>query len=192
MKLAEMPEIKQPTPAPKADEPKVLKPDIALPKDAIAGARKGKPTPLAQFTRTQKKDGKGAAQPADPGEAPMPGRTAWETRQGLAAQRPGRGGFGDGKPARRAHQESKVAHPCPAQCGRRRTRGSRPSRLAAPAAPRTGEEHRGSPQGKRGPGIALRHPQLFRSGRSARGESLFSAGESSRCAPANDQYQLAA
>ncbi len=54
VRLAQIPEAKQPPAKPKSDEPKVQKPDIPLPKDAIAGARKGKTAPLDQFTQAHK------------------------------------------------------------------------------------------------------------------------------------------
>lgn len=53
--LAPMPEAKQPSPKAKSDEPKAQKPDILLPKDAISGHKRGKPAPLGQFTKTEKK-----------------------------------------------------------------------------------------------------------------------------------------
>ncbi|WP_315852272.1 translation initiation factor IF-2 [Lignipirellula cremea] len=55
IRLASMPEVKQP--APKAAEPEVKaqKPDIRLPKDAINKAKRGTPAPLEQYTDQQKK-----------------------------------------------------------------------------------------------------------------------------------------
>lgn len=90
VKLAEMPEIQQPVPGVTSDEPKVQKPDIALPKDAIAGSRKGKAAPLGQFTKTQKKGkpipgGKSPAQPGDDDE-PMP--TGKRRERGTKAKDP--------------------------------------------------------------------------------------------------------
>ena len=60
VKLAAMPEVKQPKPGSSSTGEKVQKPDIALPQDAIAKARSGA-APLEQFTKSSKvkKKGKG-------------------------------------------------------------------------------------------------------------------------------------
>jgi translation initiation factor IF-2 len=55
IKLADMPEVKQPTAEKKADEPKAQKPDIKLPKDAIAGHRAGVRAPLEHLTKAAEK-----------------------------------------------------------------------------------------------------------------------------------------
>jgi translation initiation factor IF-2 len=49
IRLAEMPDAQQPTPKPAASEPVAQKPEIRLPKDAIAGAKKGTAAPLEQI-----------------------------------------------------------------------------------------------------------------------------------------------
>ena len=61
VRLANMPNVKQPDPQVGKDEPKVQKPDIALPKDAIRGVKSGQGTgPLEKFAEStkQKKDKK--------------------------------------------------------------------------------------------------------------------------------------
>lgn len=94
VKLAQMPEVKQPTAADKKEpEEKVQKPDIALPKDAIASARTGKTAPLQQFTSTQQKkskasSGKGGGKPPAAGEVP-PGELRGKTsRRGKTVEKP--------------------------------------------------------------------------------------------------------
>ena len=84
VKLAAMPEVSQPKESPKKSEEKVIKPDIALPQDAIRQVKSGA-APLSQFTETskankQKKRGKQPAAEQNPspdilGEMPTKGRT---------------------------------------------------------------------------------------------------------------------
>ena len=84
VKLAAMPEVSQPKETPKKSKEKVIKPDIALPQDAIRQVKSGA-APLSQFTETskankQKKRGKqpAAEQSSSPdilGEMPTKGRT---------------------------------------------------------------------------------------------------------------------
>ncbi|MFV1966375.1 MAG: translation initiation factor IF-2 [Pirellulaceae bacterium] len=52
--LAKMPDVKQPTGRPKTQEPAPQKPDIRLPKDAIAGHKKGSRAPLEHLTKMEK------------------------------------------------------------------------------------------------------------------------------------------
>ncbi len=82
IRLAEMPEVKQPAEKAKSDEPRIQKPDIALPKDAIAGARKGKTAPLAEFTQAHKKAKEQESRVGEPaGETPLSGRAASKSRR---------------------------------------------------------------------------------------------------------------
>jgi translation initiation factor IF-2 len=53
--VAQMPEVKQPPPATKADEPAPQKPDIRLPQDAIASAKMGTRPPLEHLTAKAEK-----------------------------------------------------------------------------------------------------------------------------------------
>jgi len=71
VRLAEMPEVKQPVAKPKKTGEKVQKPDIKLPTDAIRAAGKGKSAPLKQFTDSQKK-GKGATDKKSGSDLPTP------------------------------------------------------------------------------------------------------------------------
>ena len=87
VKLAAMPEVKQPSPNASSGE-KVQKPDIALPQDAIAKARTGA-APLEQFTKPKtakpKKKGRGAsATPSDPSTifGHMPGKDTGKRGKG--------------------------------------------------------------------------------------------------------------
>ncbi len=79
VKLADMPQVVQPTSTPSEPREKVQKPDITLPQDAIAKARSGA-APLEQFTRQTtdkpKKKGRGestkrAGDPTIFGEMPL-------------------------------------------------------------------------------------------------------------------------
>ncbi|HND53333.1 MAG TPA: translation initiation factor IF-2, partial [Pirellulaceae bacterium] len=76
--LPKMPEVKQPTPAPKAAEPKTQKPVIRLPTDAIRGARAGARPPLEHLTakmeQQRKPRGPGERGPGDGGrpQPPLP------------------------------------------------------------------------------------------------------------------------
>jgi translation initiation factor IF-2 len=65
--VAQMPEVKQPTPAPKANEPAPQKPDIRLPQDAIASAKAGTRPPLEHLTAKADKK-----KPAAAGGKPAP------------------------------------------------------------------------------------------------------------------------
>ena len=78
-----MPDVKQPKPAPRRNEEKVQKPDIALPQDAIRKAKQGGGVaPLQQFTDTtitgkdkKRKDKGKASAPAEPQDGrPLSGR----------------------------------------------------------------------------------------------------------------------
>jgi translation initiation factor IF-2 len=68
VKLAAMPEVKQPEPTAPQPEIKVQKPDISLPQDAIRKAKSGA-APLSQFTQTTK-DKRQKKGKADGGPAP--------------------------------------------------------------------------------------------------------------------------
>ena len=83
VRVAAMPDVKQPKPAPRRNEEKVQKPDIALPQDAIRKAKQGGGVaPLQQFTDTTKtgqdkkrKDKGKASAPAEPQDGrPLSGR----------------------------------------------------------------------------------------------------------------------
>lgn len=83
VRVAAMPDVKQPKPAPRRNEEKVQKPDIALPQDAIRKAKQGGGVaPLQQFTDTtktgqdkKKKDKGKAGAPAEPQDGrPLSGR----------------------------------------------------------------------------------------------------------------------
>ena len=91
VKLAAMPEVKQPKPGSAAAGEKVQKPDIALPQDAIAKARSGA-APLEQFTKSNKvkKKGKGAKAGEDASEMPSAVRRAGRRPEMI-------GGFGGGR-----------------------------------------------------------------------------------------------
>ena len=49
-----MPDVKQPKPAPRRNEEKVQKPDIALPQDAIRKAKQGGVSPFSNSRTPQK------------------------------------------------------------------------------------------------------------------------------------------
>jgi translation initiation factor IF-2 len=91
VKLAAMPEVKQPKPGSTSTGEKVQKPDIALPQDAIAKARSGA-APLEQFTKSSKvkKKGKGAKAGEDASELPSAVRRAGRRPEMI-------GGFGGGR-----------------------------------------------------------------------------------------------
>jgi len=55
IRLADMPDAPQPEPKPAVSEPAAQKPEIRLPKDAIAGAKKGTPAPLEHLTKPAEK-----------------------------------------------------------------------------------------------------------------------------------------
>ena len=90
VKLAAMPEVKQPKPGSSSTGEKVQKPDIALPQDAIAKARSGA-APLEQFTKSSKvkKKGKGTGG-EDTSEGPSAVRRAGRRPEMI-------GGFGGGR-----------------------------------------------------------------------------------------------
>jgi translation initiation factor IF-2 len=71
VQLAKLPEVKQPGPTPKADEPKPQKPEIRLPMDAIRGAKAGTRAPLEHLTKGDKK-----AKPGDRKKTPGTGEAA--------------------------------------------------------------------------------------------------------------------
>jgi len=90
IKLANMPEAKQPKPPPRAAEPKAQKPEIRLPKSAIAGHKAGQRAPLEHLTKAaekpkkkgasdKKKAGKAAQKPGT--EAPLSGKAASKRRR---------------------------------------------------------------------------------------------------------------
>ena len=93
VKLAAMPEVKQPTPGSSSSGEKVQKPDIALPQDAIAKARSGA-APLEQFTKSSKvkKKGKGAKAGGTEEGGEMPSAVRRAGRRG-----PDTSGFGGGR-----------------------------------------------------------------------------------------------
>lgn len=53
--LAKMPELKQPPAKPQQKEPAPQKPEIRLPKDAIAGHKRGTPAPWSTSPKPQRK-----------------------------------------------------------------------------------------------------------------------------------------
>lgn len=99
IRLAEMPDAPQPTPQPVSSEPLAQRPEIRLPKDAIAGAKKGASAPIDKIKAKAEKPaksplaGKGSlsrkptAAPSD-GDAPLStargrrGKGAKETAEG--------------------------------------------------------------------------------------------------------------
>ena len=93
VKLAAMPEVKQPKPGSASSGEKVQKPDIALPQDAIAKARSGA-APLEQFTKSNKvkKKGKGAKVGGADETGEMPSSVRRAGRRG-----PETSGFGGGR-----------------------------------------------------------------------------------------------
>lgn len=137
VRLANMPNVKQPDPEVTKDEPKVQKPDIALPKDAIRGAKAGQGSgPLDKFAEStkQKKDKKkGKATPlatgnfADDSKTPLEGRgrarkgrertpaagekvelsNARDARTQKRKKSTGRRGFDDGPMSRRRYHRRK-------------------------------------------------------------------------------------
>ena len=89
--LARLPEVRQPQPVkPVPAEPPAQKPEIRLPKDAIAGHKRGTRAPLEHLT-------KAAEKPKPPAEkkAPAPPPKAVEERPGSAAK------AGPGRPVRK-------------------------------------------------------------------------------------------
>ena len=73
VRVAAMPKVKQPTPGETKTEEKVIKPDLALPQDAIQKVKRhgGAALPLGAFTESAKKGKKGG-----PGAGPGPGKDA--------------------------------------------------------------------------------------------------------------------
>jgi translation initiation factor IF-2 len=65
--LAKLPDVKQPTPTARSNEPPTQKPEIRLPKDAIRGAKAGTRPPLEHLTS------KADQRKPRPGERPGPG-----------------------------------------------------------------------------------------------------------------------
>jgi len=115
VKLAQMPDVKQPTASEKQEpEEKVQKPDIALPKDAIASARTGKTAPLQQFTSTQQKKtkpagGKGDGKAAKPGEVPLGEHRGKSGRRGKATEKPTtESGLGSIREARQKNRKERT------------------------------------------------------------------------------------
>ncbi len=94
IKLAQMPEAKQPKPKPKPAEPKAQKPEIRLPKHAIKGHKAGRAAPLEHLTKAAEKQKKkaghdkkkpGKAATKSGGEAPLSSKTASKRRRRPAA-----------------------------------------------------------------------------------------------------------
>lgn len=114
VKLAEMPEVKQPAASEKKEpEEKVQKPDIALPKDAIAGARKGKSAPLEQFTSSQPKKAKpsGGAKDAEsvvPGEVPLGKHRGKAVRKGKGTEKESESSLGSLREARQKSRKERT------------------------------------------------------------------------------------
>ncbi|MBC8355888.1 MAG: translation initiation factor IF-2 [Planctomycetes bacterium] len=128
IRLAEMPDAPQPTPQVASNEPVAQQPEIRLPKDAIAGAKKGTAAPLDEITAkaTEKpaksplsgKGGLGRKAPATPGQGDAPLSTA-RGRRGKGAKTTEEG---DGTAAKRGL--SGLAN---ARAGRQQARTSRPA-----------------------------------------------------------------
>ncbi len=82
VKLAKMPDVKQPAPTAKSKGEKVQRPEIALPKDGFKKEKDGSAGPLDRYTdktkeKKTKRKGRGAAVPEDPakmGEMPVVGK----------------------------------------------------------------------------------------------------------------------
>ena len=116
VRLAQMPQAKQPLAKKMDSGEKVQKPDIKLPTDAIGAARKGKSAPLKQFTDTQKKKdqappktagrtGGGAGAGAAPtAGAPLSGRGSKARTKGKSGQDGEGAAMGD---IRRQRQEKR-------------------------------------------------------------------------------------
>ncbi|MFO0867697.1 MAG: translation initiation factor IF-2 [Pirellulales bacterium] len=87
--LAKLPDVKQPTIAPKSNEPPAQKPEIRLPKDAIRGAKAGARPPLEHLTAKgdQRKPRPGGADKPSPGgpRGPQPPLPVGEAPLGKAA-----------------------------------------------------------------------------------------------------------
>ncbi len=92
--LAKMPELKQPPPKPQDREPAPQKPEIRLPKDAIAGHKRGTPAPLEHLTKAAEKANKPLAGKGGLGEKKPP-EVAAETPLGKAAARGRKGRAGE-------------------------------------------------------------------------------------------------
>lgn len=119
--LAKMPELKQPPPKPQVKEPAPQKPEIRLPKDAIAGHKRGTPAPLEHLTKAAEKANKPLAGKGGLGEKKPPEAGA-ETPLGKAAAR-GRKGRGEGEEGETV--ERSMAGMASARVDRQKARKSR-------------------------------------------------------------------
>ena len=104
--LAKMPELKQPPAKPQQKEPAPQKPEIRLPKDAIAGHKRGTPAPLEHLTKAAEKASKPLAGKGGLGDKKPP-EVAAETPLGKSRRqrppRPHRGGTGESRPEHGRH-----------------------------------------------------------------------------------------
>ena len=94
IRVAAMPEVKQPTASAKNTGEKVQKPDIALPQDAIKSAKSGGGiAPLEHLTNSKKKKGKGKGDGTaggEDGKRPSSVRRAGSARNNAMGSRPNR------------------------------------------------------------------------------------------------------
>ncbi len=86
VKIAAMPDVKQPTAGDKRSTEKVQKPDIALPQDAIAKARTGA-APLEQFTKSSKAKTKKKGKSGETASGGVFGEMPSTTRRGGRRER---------------------------------------------------------------------------------------------------------
>ena len=88
IKLAEMPQVQQPAPTVRREEPKAQRPEIRLPKDAIAGHRAGQRPPLEHLTKSLEKKPEPVVKKPEPPkdakshavEAPLSGKGAGQRK----------------------------------------------------------------------------------------------------------------
>ena len=95
VKLAKMPDVKQPSPSARSSGEKVQRPEIALPKDGFKKEKDGSAGPLDRYTdkgkeKKAKKKGRGAAQPGSvdaPEEMPLSGKRGRRGSRGKETDR---------------------------------------------------------------------------------------------------------
>ncbi len=117
--LAKMPTAKQPTMAPKSSEPTPQRPDIRLPKDAIAGSRAGNRAPLEHLTKTltkpeapaPKKPGGSRSATAAPSSAPLskgPGKKGKGDKPATSEEAPGLLGMASSRADRQKARKTRM------------------------------------------------------------------------------------
>lgn len=108
IRLAAMPEVKQPSASPAASGEKVQKPDIALPQDAIKSVKSGAGSaPLEHLTKSKNKKKKGKAGESEEVLGEMP------RRAGLRRERPAKGAMEDAMGSRPARTNRRPPHRSP-------------------------------------------------------------------------------